>query len=160
MNIFRISRALALGRYPRSEEQQFLEAEGITHVVNVCETPTALALSPRLREIVWHPMNDWSVMPDAAALAALDDLHRLTCTSESRVYVHCRAGRQRAPTLLWLYAIACGWNRHVAARHMIERAPETMPGHAAIVDDRLVGMIEAYGKEAFQPHPRPDAWGD
>ena len=48
------------------------------------------------------------VMPDDLALTCLATLHRMVCESEARVYLHCIAGQNRSPTVLWLYLVACG----------------------------------------------------
>jgi hypothetical protein len=135
-----------------------LVAAGVTHLLNVGEAPSVLCASDGpFREVVWHPIVDLERIPDESAFTCLESLHRMVCEPDARVYVHCIAGWNRSPTIVWLYLVACGLSSE-AARELIEaRAPDAVPGHRRLVDPVLVESIRATGKRLFLPHPRPDA---
>jgi protein-tyrosine phosphatase len=107
--IFPITKCLWLGPFASPQRLAQLRNAGITHVLNVSEAPSVLTVSQSgLAEIRWHPLEDLSGLPTGAVLACLADLHAMATVASSRVYVHCIAGKNRSPTILWLYLLACG----------------------------------------------------
>ena len=53
-------------------------------------------------EVAWVSLEDHRRLPFALAAEAIDTLHRLVSTPGAHVYVHCRAGVLRSPTVIWL----------------------------------------------------------
>ena len=156
--IFGITRSLWLGPFASPERQAALISVGITHILNVGEAPSVLFASDGFfREIAWHPIMDLERIPNVLVVDCLRTIHRMVCQPDSRVYVHCIAGWNRSPTVVWLYLIACGFPA-AHARAVIEaQAPDAVPGHRSLVDDQLVNDIQEIGRSLFQPHPRPEA---
>jgi hypothetical protein len=94
-------------------------------------------------------------VPDHLAVNCMTALHRMVCQPEARVYVHCIAGWNRSPTVVWLYLVACGLSEE-EARRMIERQScDSVPAHGRLVDSSLIELVRALGAKSFLPHPRP-----
>jgi protein-tyrosine phosphatase len=106
---------LLVGEYPRGDDVEWLKNEhGITAVHNLQDDEDLsvngldiAALRDKYErngiKLVRTPIQDGSSDEMAARLkAALDDLHSLVGGKE-RVYLHCNAGLNRAPTLAIAY---------------------------------------------------------
>jgi protein-tyrosine phosphatase len=154
--VYPITRALWLGPFASPERQPALLAGGVTHILNVGEAPSVLIPGGWLREVAWLPIADLERIPDALAVACVDALHQMVCEPGSRVYVHCVAGWNRSPTVLWLYFVACGMDPCAAKALIVGQAWDAIPGHAALVDTELVRVVVAHGRK-YQPHARPEA---
>ena len=150
--MFRITRVLSLGPFATAERAELLLDRGVTHVLNVSDTPGIVGRA--FRESAWVPVKDYCRIPDETAIAFLNTLHRMASEPDSHVYVHCMAGRQRGPTVLWLYLIACGLDQ-ITAREIIEtRSPEAIAGFPWLVDERLVMSAQKHGLARFLPLSR------
>ncbi|REK11161.1 MAG: hypothetical protein DWQ37_14600 [Planctomycetota bacterium] len=147
-----------LGPFASPARMVQLSEASITHVLNVGEAPSVLATGrDAIREVAWHPIVDLERIPFETAITCLETLHRMVCVPESRVYVHCVAGWNRSPTVVWLYLVACGIEK-ATARKLIERnAPDAVPCHSKLIDDTLVEAVRRHGKAHFLPHRRPKA---
>lgn len=145
MPIYWVTPRLAGGPFPMDRGHELAKA-GITHVINVSATdPKHYGKTDGL-EIVWRPINDLEVIPREAALACVDDLHRILATPRSRVYVHCLAGQHRSPTIVWLYLISRGYTRDEAGQMIGKSWKDAVPGHPRLVDEELI--------EAARKHSR------
>ena len=98
---------------------------------------------------------DFERIPDVAAIAAIDVLHGMLSVPDSRVYIHCTAGQNRSPTILWLYFLACGMLAENARALISDRSPDSVPGHAKLVDERLVALVTSHGAENYLPLSDP-----
>ena len=156
--VYRISRALSLGPFASPPRCAALIGAGVTHLLNVGEAPSVLGADDGpFREVAWHPITDLERIPDAAALASLETLHRMICEPDAHIYVHCIAGWNRSPTVVWLYLVACGLPP-AHARALVEtRAPDAVAGHPKLVDTELIEIVRLFGRREFLPHPRPEA---
>jgi hypothetical protein len=156
--VFPVTRSLWLGPFASRERQPVLVASNVTHILNVGEAPSVLsARDGPFHEVAWHPIADLERVPDELALACLATLHRMVCQPDARVYIHCIAGQNRSPTVLWLYLVACG-AQDDRAKEVIEAAAcDAIPGHGRLVDAALVELVRRFGGRSFLPHPRPEA---
>jgi len=137
---------LAGGAFPRDRAPELVKA-GITHVLNVSSTaPKHYGDAGGLTHVVWRPINDLSVIPTDVALACIDDIHAMLSRPRTRVYVHCLAGQNRSPTIVWLYLVARGFTAE-EARKKIELAwPGSMPAHPQLIDSDLVATVRSHFK--------------
>ena len=56
----------------------------MTHILNVGEAPSVLSAAPGgFREVAWHPVEDLVRIPDEAAIACIDALHRMLSESDN-----------------------------------------------------------------------------
>jgi hypothetical protein len=153
--VFPVTRVLSVGPFLSRGRAGELLAAGVTHVLNVCDAAPVVTAGPgSFREVVWEPISDFRRIPTPQALRTLDALHRMAAEPEAGVYVHCVAGQNRAPTVLWLYLVACGFDPP-AARTLIEtRFPDAVAGHWRLIDPDLVLAAQKHGLANFLPLPR------
>jgi hypothetical protein len=156
--VYEITKATVLGPFASPERCPTLVASGITHIFNVGEAPSVLdpADGP-FAEVTSHPVVDLARIPDDLAITCVSTLHRMVCAPHSRIYVHCVAGRNRSPTILWLYLVACGVEPNAAKAGIVARSWDSVPGHSQLIDANLVEAVQSFGRQKFLPHPRLDA---
>jgi protein-tyrosine phosphatase len=155
--VFRITDSIWLGPFASPERKSALTAARITHILNVGEAPSILTTNDgQFRHIIWHPIIDLELIPEPLAVACLESLHQMLSEADARVYVHCIAGLNRSPTVVWLYLVACGIEPAEANAVVEKRAPDAIAGHSKLVGAGLVAAVQKFGSEHFLPHPRPD----
>ncbi len=153
--IFAITKCLWLGPFASPQRLVQLREAGITHVLNVSEAPSVLiAGQSGLADVRWHPLEDLSQLPVDETLACLAGLHAMATVERSRVYVHCIAGQNRSPTVLWLYLVACGIGLDEATDLIGRRAPDAGPGHGRRVSADLIAAAQEHGQRCFLPLSR------
>jgi hypothetical protein len=152
--MYRITHSLSVGRFPTPERAAGLLAAGVTHVLNVSDSPGQIADDGAIREVVWFPVSMSRRIPATDALPILDTLHRMAAEPGAHVYVHCAAGQLRSPTVLWLYLIACGFDPDSARDVIEDRSPAAEPGHHTLVGPDLVLAVRRHGLANYFPHPR------
>jgi protein-tyrosine phosphatase len=145
---FWITPRIAQGPFASEPRGIRRRADGVTHILNVGEAPNVLSAGPGgFREVAWHPVEDLARIPDEAAIAGIEALHRMLGESDSKVYVHCIAGQNRSPTVLWLFLVACGLDPAAAKRLIGERNMDAVPGHSRLVDEELIRRVVLLGRE-------------
>jgi protein-tyrosine phosphatase len=155
--MFAITRCIWQGRFASPKRLADIRPASITDVLNVGESPNLLKPEDGpFAEITWLPVVDLQRIPDCLAIECLDALHRMVCVPGSRVYVHCVAGWNRSPTIIWLYLVACGLQTHLAKELIVARSLDAIPGHPVLVDTGLVETVRLHGAQ-YRPHPRPEA---
>lgn len=155
--VYWITRRIAQGRFATEERARYLRSQGITHVLNVSDTSSVISAEDYgFRSVQDSPVIDLARIPNDTAIACLDRLHAMLSGIDSKVYIHCVAGHNRSPTVLWLYLIACGLSPSNAKRLISDRTLDAVPGHQQLVDDRTVAVVRAHGRKHFQPLPDPE----
>jgi len=147
------ARRLAYGPAP-GEDGQPLLVEGVTHVLNLGESPSPRA--PGL-VVVERRFEDLVRIPDDVALACLDDIHRWLTEPASRVLVHCVMGQHRSPTIVWLYMLAQGMEPLKARRRVEAVWNRSWPGHPLLVDTALVALVERHDEAVHRATRAEDA---
>lgn len=145
---FWITPRIAQGPFASEPRGIRLLREGVTHILNVGEEPSVLSAGPGgFREMAWYPVEDLARIPEEAAIACIGAIHRMLGESGSKVYVHCIAGQNRSPTVLWLYLVACGLDPAAAKRLIEERNLDAVAGHSRLVDEELIRRVVVHGRE-------------
>jgi hypothetical protein len=156
--LFRITRHIWQGRFASPDRLEDLRRCRISHILNVSDSPSPLSESDGpFQRIIWHPIEDLVRIPTEAAIQCVVSIHACVCEPESNLYVHCLAGWNRSPTVLWLYLIGCGMPADTAKNLIAKASWDAVPAHPKLIDDRLVASIREYGVVHFLPHPRPSA---
>lgn len=156
--LFQITRNIWQGRFASRQRLDELRRFGITHVINVGESPNQLnELDGPFQRVIWHPIEDLVRIPSEDAIQCVDAIHECIRETGSNVYIHCVAGWNRSPTVLWLYLVACGLDRDTATKMIVLSSYDAVPAHPALIDESLVDAILRHGAANFIPHPRPMA---
>lgn len=146
-----VTERLLVGPFLVPARASYLRELGVTHVLNVGEAPSFLSPADTgFLEIRDLAVTDLALIPDDVAVECLNALHEMLQTIGSKVYVHCIAGQNRSPTIVWLYLIACGMPRQEAKELIESAAADAIPGHKSLVNDRLALLAEDYGRSHFQ----------
>ncbi len=154
--IFWITQSIAQGAYPKEDKAAELKRQGVTHLFNVGTMPRAPETQQfGFQKIFDLPVVDLQRLPDAYVLNFLDVFHASLMQPDCKIYIHCIAGQNRSPTLLWLYLVACGISAEDARELIEERTLDAVGGHARLYDDDLLRLVKAHGK-AFLPLKRGD----
>jgi hypothetical protein len=146
-----VSKRLFLGPFLTPTRAAYLRTLGVTHVLNVGEAPSVVTPNvDRFIAIRDCANTDLALIPGDAAIRCITTLHEMLQQPTAKVYVHCIAGQNRSPTILWLYLIARGMPA-TDAKALIEcHAPDAVPGHKSLADDPLVSIIKEHGRAHFE----------
>ena len=154
--VYWITKRIAQGQFATPERAAVLRDQGVTHILNVGEGGSIIsAESFGFREVRDCPVVDLQRIPSDVATGAMDALHAMLSFSESRVFIHCIAGQNRSPSILWLYFVACGMSPDDARTLITERSPDAVPGHGQLVDDRLISVARSHGAKYYLPLTDP-----
>ncbi|PQO45294.1 dual specificity protein phosphatase family protein [Blastopirellula marina] len=146
--VFPITTRVSIGRFAAPDRCAYLHEQGITHILNVSD---AESLS-QVRDFGFSRVEDIAIsdntrMPTDQALLAVQTLHSMLNVDDSQVYLHCIAGQNRCPTVLWLYLIAMGMGKASAKQMITSRCPDAQPGHNTLVDAALVAEVNEWGRK-------------
>lgn len=154
--IFWITKRIAQGQFATPERAKLLREQDVSHVLNVGESSSIISAEKSgFCEVRDCPIVDLQRIPDGIAITAMDSLHEMLAGRVSRVYIHCIAGQNRSPTILWLYLIACGVSPEDARKLIASRSPDSVPGHGLLIDDSLVEIAILHGMENYLPLSDP-----
>ncbi len=154
--MYRITQCLSVGPFASPERAEKLRAAGVTHVLNVSDTPSDISTADGFAGVAFVPMSDSRRLLPSTAVRAIDTLHEFVAVPDSHVYVHCVAGMIRSPTILWLYLLALGVPLQDARDWIETRSPVATAGHHRMVDREHVFLAQKHGRAHFFPHPRAD----
>ena len=156
--MFQITNNIWQGRFAADRLLTTFQFFGISHILNVSETPSQLKLDEGpFQKIVQIPIQDGTPIPEPDAIRCVDTLHEFVCNEDANIYIHCVAGWNRSPTVLWLYLIACGVESEIAKAAISNVAIDAVPAHPKLITPTLADTIVDYGKVNFLPHPRKTA---
>lgn len=118
---------------------------GVTHILNVAEAPSLPeVVQAGFQCVADVPIVDLRRISDAVAIRCIDCMYEALIAPGSRFYVHCTAGQNRSPTVVWLYLVACGVSTEAAADRIVKRSPDAIPGHGNLVDAALIEVVRCH----------------
>ena len=87
-----------------------------------------LQVGPKFRRRAFRvvadvPRRDLTLIPSEAALRCLDLMHEALSVPGSKLYVHCTAGQNRWPTVVWLCLVSCRTPPEEANRLLVAQLP-------------------------------------
>jgi len=150
--VYWITKRIAQGQFATPERAAILREQGITHVLNVGEGRSIIdAYDFGFDAVVDVPVVDLQLIPTDIAIAAMDALHDMLTVPHNRAFIHCIAGQNRSPTILWLYFLACGLDDDAARTLIANRSPDAVPGHGRLIDGNLVTAAKLHGRSHYLP---------
>ena len=150
--IFWITHRIAIGQFATEQRAEWLLEQGVNHILNVGEGPSVVAATEvGFRTVVDVSIEDLTQIPDDVAIRCLGIIHDVLLQPDTKIYIHCIAGQNRSPTILWLYLLACGVGEDEAKHMIANRSPDSVPGHGKLVDNRLIELVRRHGESEFLP---------
>ncbi|MEM7478292.1 MAG: hypothetical protein AAF483_25165 [Planctomycetota bacterium] len=150
--VYWITKRITQGQFATPERAAVLRDQGVTHVLNVGECGSIIDASDfGFAGIVDVPIIDLQLIPNDVALRAMDALQEMLTAPNSIAYIHCIAGQNRSPTILWLYFVACGVLPDEASDLIGNRSPDAVPGHGRLIDAALVANAKSHGESNYVP---------
>jgi protein-tyrosine phosphatase len=153
-----VTHDIFVGRFASRDRLDVLRTLKVTDILNVSDTPNQLTTDDGpFRKVTWIDIEDRALIPTDVAINAIDTIHQSLTVDDGRIYVHCMAGWNRSPTIIWLYLLACGLTSDDAAQLICAQAFDAVPGHSLLVDSNLIATVQSHGRENYLPHRRPIA---
>lgn len=150
--VFWITSRIAIGQFASPKRAQILARLGVTHILNVGDAPSVITTqNDCFKQITDLPIRDLEPISPEVAIQSLEVIHAALRDHDTRIYVHCIAGQNRSPTVVWLYLIACGMSQDQAKQLITDRSPDAIPGHQKLLTDRLIEKVMSHGEANFLP---------
>lgn len=147
--VFWVTSRIAIGRFATPGRAKYLQSQGVTHLLNVSDAPSVISEAEfSFVELTDVPITDLNRIPDEQVVRCCDFMNRaLEKARHNKIYVHCIAGQNRSPTVVWLYLVSCGADSEVAKRLIVSAFPDAIPGHSLLVDDALIAKVVSHGRK-------------
>ena len=147
--IFRISSLIYQGPAPNEETISALsrlQVRDLLDVAGVSGTP------PPGMTIHKRPFEDGKPIPDSVIPAILETTARLL-SAQRPLFVHCSAGLNRSPTVVWLVAVACGLCPEEAAESIASKMLDGVPAHPRLLGQNTLQIARSEGvRLGMKPH--------
>ncbi len=156
--VYRVTGATLVGPFPGPGQVAALRSRGVTHILNLASSRNDVDTAhDGFAEVLARPVEDFEQFMGWWMRDTLDHMHRMLLSSPAaKLFVHCHAGQQRAPTMLWLYLCACGSAPGAAADWIRSAKPDAQPGHRSLIDAATLQTAIDHGAERFVPLTRPE----
>lgn len=140
--VYWVTPRLGVGPFISPARALALKLVGVTDILNVSDSRTfPETFAAGFRSAVWVPIADFVPICEEDVSSILTALDRMFLLPEPRVFVHCLAGHNRSPTVIWLYLKSLGVNAEVA-QQMIERAsPKSVGGHPMLLSGETTNAV-------------------
>lgn len=147
---------LAIGNEAAAHSKELLKANGVTHIVNMTETPTPDPRWAHKGNLFHRPIEDrrtadiYAHFPDVVKF--IDDA--LMASSSAKIFIHCHQGTSRSATILMAYLMH---SRHCSLRDAFnfvlsarkEESPPTHPNPGFLNDlcrwEKILGAMPRDG---------------
>jgi len=154
LTIDAVTDRLGLGPHPDgADHARSLIDAGYRCVANVGNGPSATYSGyPGFRAIVQVPIEDLAPIPVPIATCLLGQIHGLLMSfPDERLYIHCIAGQNRSPTILWLYLLSLGVSPAEATARISDARMDAVPGHEALIHPALIDAATNYRHTEADP---------
>lgn len=138
LGIFWVTRRIAIGRFATPQRRKNLLDCGVTDILNVSDTPSLPDEESRFQSIVDCPIVDLAPIPLELALQTIESISRILRHPDSKLFIHCIAGQNRSPSILFLYLLASGFPPNIAEHLITSRSPDSIPHHKLLISPTLM----------------------
>lgn len=136
-----VTSSLSVGAFASPERVKWLVEEGVTDILNVSDARSlAEAHAAGFRSVVFIPVADCVPIMEETLEECLAALDTMFARPGARVFVHCMAGQNRSPTIVWLYLLRLGWGEAAAREMVVANATDAIPGHPQLITPRLIDL--------------------
>lgn len=137
-----VTARLSVGPFVSPERAAGLVASGVTDLLNVSDSrswPEIFAAG--FRSVHWIPIADCVPIDPELVCEALAVLDQLFVQPGAHVLVHCLAGQNRSPAIIWLYLRSLGVNAEVARSMIEDVAPHAVGGHPLLLSPETIDAM-------------------
>jgi hypothetical protein len=135
VNVFKITPEVFQGAFPDDAAAKYLRQCGVSAILNVSGGTLDSAAG---FESLAVPFPDGFPIPKDAIERSLLFMGK-SIKAGKKVFVHCSAGQNRSPTIVWLYLIFAGMTEEQAMKVFEGKTLDAVPGHPKLV---VVAKIE------------------
>ena len=140
--IYWVTPRLAVGPSPSPARALALKHAGVTDILNVSDARTLPeTLAAGFRSVVWVPIADFVSIMDEDVDSILMALDTMFLAPDPVVYVHCIAGHNRSPTVIWLYLRSLGVKADEARRMIEDASPNAVGGHPMLLSPATIDAM-------------------
>lgn len=130
---------ILIGPYPYPKDIKSLKDKGVSCILNVAGIGRHQNQDKDI-SFYFVPIEDLRPIPVNKCKQCfdiiLDALNR-----GDKIYVHCSAGQNRSPTVVWLFMIAYGIDKNEAKEAIEEAYIDSVPGHPLMIDKSLMDWV-------------------
>jgi len=138
VNVFAITPGIFQGAYPNDDAANYLRELGVSAILNVSGGTAGSAAG---FECLSVPFPDGHPIPHAAIERCVLFMDRCIKAGK-KVFVHCSAGQNRSPTIVWLYLIFSGMTAAQAFKAFEGKTLDGVPGHPKLSGDAQVEYVK------------------
>ena len=134
--------------YPTLNDAEGLVGLGVTDLVNLDrDYPNEKALVEMGLDLHQHFVPDVTPIERELAVTIISTMRSVLSDPARTVYVHCEAGRNRSPTVIWLYLLSIGHSKESASEMV--RSPNNL---LIVPNGLLVSELDLSIFEYWQDH--------
>lgn len=161
-DIFQINSWIYQGGYPNEAAEEELLRLGVTAVINVSGSADNSVTNIPCYS---YPFPDLQPIPVSLVKELITQIAELGKQGK-KIFIHCSAGQNRSPTVLWLFYLACGISKQDAKKMISNNTLDSVPGHPDLVNEQIIHAALHVGKNmglssslCMSITPELKAWG-
>lgn len=142
---YAVTTALRVGPFVSPARVAELREAGITDVLNVSDSKNWPEIeSAGFHSVHWIPIADCVPIDPELVSEAMTCLDQLFREPQRRVLVHCLAGQNRSPTIIWLYLRSLGVNAEVAKTMIESVSRDAVGGHPLLLSPATIEAMVSH----------------
>ena len=143
--IYAVTSDLLVGAFASPERGAWLRTLGVTDLLNVSDARSWVSSeSHGFRRVVWVPIADCVPIMEEDLETCFQTLDSMRAQAGAKVFVHCMAGQNRAPTVLWLYLQTLGHSPEAAKALITNASPDALPGHPLLLSTAVLELTQQW----------------
>ncbi len=143
--LYWVTPTLGVGPFPSPARVESLRTAEVTDILNVSDARSlSETLAAGFRSVVFIPIADCVPIEPETVTEVLTALDAMFLSPGPRVLVHCLAGQNRSPTVIWLYLCSLDVDATVAKQTIETASPDAVGGHPMLLDAETIGAMAAH----------------